>query len=180
MCSLADICISYSVDCQWCKLFLLCAVTSTQAVVNLPLALAVVLVIRFLSQRIVVDTRSGAMSSRSSRRMDRYMFPPVYYREKFGGPGGEGGGGHNDREAWKKIMSAPIVASAWESLCGSILQEVRLNNCDWLTMYSLAFLLLILKPTLMACHIYLRKISDGALIWLLEQLAMWKALPYLN
>lgn len=122
--------IFYCAVLQESKLLLFCPDTSTQAVVNLPLALAVVLIIRFLSQRIVVDTRSGAMSSRSSRRMDRYMFPPLYYREKFGGPGGEGVGGHNDRDAWKKIMNAPIVASAWESLCGSILQEVSSEQFD--------------------------------------------------
>lgn len=30
-----------------------------------------------------------------------------------------------DRDAWRRGVNAPIVESAWDSLCGSVVQEVR-------------------------------------------------------
>ncbi|GMH39284.1 hypothetical protein BSKO_07182 [Bryopsis sp. KO-2023] len=105
----------------------LLARTSTQAVVNLPLAVCVVIFARWLSLRLVVAT--SATGSGSSRRMDRYVVLPSLYRESPARSGDK-----SDREAWRKIVNAPIVAGAWESFCGSILQEWVYDS--WLSLVT--------------------------------------------
>ena len=65
----------------------------------------------------MVDSEQGANACLNRRRQRFHGVgkSDFYYKEKVRDP--------PDRDAWKKSVNAPIVESAWESFCGSIVQE---------------------------------------------------------
>jgi len=96
----------------------LLACTSVQTHANIPIAIVVILLLHSLSKHLIFSSSvKDSLSPRTRRyrkfhQADRSDF---YYKEKVRDP--------PDRDAWKKLVNAPIVESAWESFCGSIIQE---------------------------------------------------------
>lgn len=96
---------------------------------NVPIAVAVVLLLHWLSTNLVFASSIKESSSPRSRRYQRLNHPlrsDFFYKEKIRDP--------PDRDAWKKLVNAPIVECAWESFCGSIIQEWIYDS--WFSMLS--------------------------------------------
>jgi len=108
-------CIHHSI----CQIPLLVSLgTSREVMSNIPLATVSIFFLHWLSTRLIFHS-SGKESSSSSKRRYSNFHKPVRsdfcYKEKMKDP--------PDRDAWRARVGAPIVAAAWESFCGSIIQE---------------------------------------------------------
>ena len=103
--------------------------TSTEIHINLPVATAIIILFYWLSTRLVLSDSAKESPSARTRRYRKFHKPvgcDYYYKEKTRDP--------PDRDAWKKSVNAPIVESAWESFCGSIIQEWIYDS--WFAMIS--------------------------------------------
>ena len=101
--------------------------TSSSCVLNLPLALLVVaalLYARAEQQR----RRSEAGSGTRSRKGDLRGEPEAAEAGKGrAGAGGPTSAAAANPDRWRQQVQSTVVAAAWETLCGSIVQEVRVR-----------------------------------------------------
>lgn len=107
----------------------LLACTSVQTYSNIPIAIVVILLLHSLSKHLIFSSSVTESMSPRSRRYRKFYDADrsdFYYKEKVRDP--------PDRDAWKKLVNAPIVESAWESFCGSIIQEWIYDS--WFSMIS--------------------------------------------
>eukprot|EP00803_Ostreobium_quekettii_P004985 evm.model.scf_463.2 EVM.evm.TU.scf_463.2 scf_463:20967-31329(+) len=90
--------------------------TSASPLWNLPAAILAVAAFRWMSSRVVVRPGArGAGGADARRRRQRRFGGSAWHAQK--------PAGGVDRDAWRRGVNAPIVASAWDALCGSIIQE---------------------------------------------------------
>ncbi|CAD7702484.1 unnamed protein product [Ostreobium quekettii] len=91
--------------------------TSNRPLWNLPVAVLAVVAFRWMSGRVVVAPRDGAAAL---RRVPRRYAGGSSWQGPRPAIGPEEG---RDRDAWRRGVNAPIVESAWDALCGSVVQE---------------------------------------------------------
>lgn len=91
--------------------------TSVQTLSNIPIAVAVVLALYWLSSQLIFPhsiITNPLLRNRRYRKFRSSRREHIYKERQ---------SNLTDRDAWKKLVNAPIVESAWESFCGSIVQE---------------------------------------------------------
>jgi hypothetical protein len=61
---------------------------------------------------------------------------------------------HRDHDAWRKLVGSNLVASAWDKLCNSIIQEVRAvpRTDRYRYKHGMAAVLLVIVPSLPCMH----------------------------
>lgn len=94
--------------------------TSPAPYLNFPIAAILVFCVHYLSTRLVLQSSLPEYEEGHRGRRFRKFHEPVrsdfYYVEKPRQP--------LNKDLWKRLVNAPIVESAWETFCGSIVQEV--------------------------------------------------------
>ena len=106
---------------------LLCADTSKLLWLNMPVAAAAVLGLHWLSSLVDIrakhnghPARKGRFSFSEESSPDSPSFalpvPPL--------PANKSG------DKWREQVGSPLVEHAWETLCGSIVQEVKVDAAD--------------------------------------------------
>lgn len=93
-----------------------CADASNSLWLNLPLAACAVVGVRWLSLQVDVRARADSLAAQRRRRSKGAMRQPL--------PAPLAPSGKPD-SWWRQQVGSPVVERAWETLCGSIVQEAR-------------------------------------------------------
>lgn len=93
-----------------------CADASNSLWLNLPLAACAVVGVRWLSLQVDVRARADSLAAQRRRRSKGVVRQPL--------PAPLAPSGKPD-SWWRQQVGSPVVERAWETLCGSIVQEAR-------------------------------------------------------
>ena len=103
------------------------AVTSHSLLLNLPIAVALIVLAIWTATQFQIEPANPQKKKRrgsveSSHASQQKPVPPTPFASVLEGlPSGAAKPG----KSWREQVGSAVVESAWETLCGSILQEVR-------------------------------------------------------
>ena len=108
----------------------LLAVTSTNLLFNLPVAIGLIVLAIWVATHFQIELAELQKKKRRGQARDsqenvRSSVPPTPFASLLDGLPGKAAKG---AKSWREQVKSPVVESAWEILCGSILQEVAADQ----------------------------------------------------
>lgn len=118
---------------------MLLAVTSHSLLLNLPIAMALIVLAIWLATHFQIEPATPQKKKRRGNGLEgqegqQGRTPPTPFAsilDSLAGAASKSG------KSWRDQVGSPVVESAWETLCGSILQEVR--HIDSMRQNSVSF-----------------------------------------
>ena len=103
------------------------AVTSTNLLFNLPVATGLIVLAVWVATHFQIEPAESQKKKRRGQSRDSQenvtsSVPPTPFASILGGLPGKAS---KPGKSWREEVQSPVVESAWETLCGSILQEVN-------------------------------------------------------
>lgn len=100
--------------------------TSTNLLFNLPVAVGLIVLAVWVATHFQIEPaepqkKKRRGQSRDSQENVRSSVPPTPFASLLEGLSGKAA---KPGKSWREQVKSPVVENAWETLCGSILQEV--------------------------------------------------------